>query len=157
MPVSPKCKLWHSNEAAEGALVEANKSPGRECKGCQPGPAPSLGAVEIVRADTQRARYRHVGTGRVNSSCMGPTLRPCLDYQERCCAKCLFISNMLTLSLPSNTARSLSSARISRFFAGFCRLLALMYSHTLLTTSVRGKGDEPPTAASSFEGRSGFA
>src|SRR5919112_88981 len=31
-----------------------------------------------------------------------------------------------------------------------------MYSHTLLTTSVRGSGEEPTTAASSFEGRSGF-
>src|SRR5215218_9670979 len=64
---------------------------------------------------------------------------------------------MLTLSLPPKTGRSLSSARISRLFAGFCRLLALMYSHTLLTTSVRGSGAEPTTAASSFEGCSGFA
>src|SRR4051794_27129078 len=64
---------------------------------------------------------------------------------------------MLTLSLPSNTAQSLSSARISRLFAGFCRLLALMYPHTLLTTSVLGSGADPTTAASSFEGCSGFA
>src|SRR3954465_1558683 len=64
---------------------------------------------------------------------------------------------MLTLSLPPKTARSLSSARISRLFAGFCRLLAWIYSHTLLTTSVRGRGDDPTTAASSFEGCSGFA
>src|SRR6478735_12662548 len=64
---------------------------------------------------------------------------------------------MLTLSLPLNTARSFSSARISRLFAGFCRLLALMYSQTLLTTSVRGSGVDPTTAASSFEGCSGFA
>src|SRR6478736_2299740 len=64
---------------------------------------------------------------------------------------------MLTLSLPSNTARSLSSARISRLFAGFCRLLALIYSQTLLTTSVRGSGADPTTAASSLDGCSGFA
>jgi hypothetical protein len=43
----------------------------------------------------------------------------------RCCARCLFISNMVTLSLP-NTLRSLSSARISRRFSGFCRLCVLM-------------------------------
>src|SRR5215212_11715291 len=63
---------------------------------------------------------------------------------------------MLTLLLPPKTAWSLSSARISRLFSGFWRLLALMYSHTLLTTSVRGSGEEPTTAASSFDGCSGF-
>jgi hypothetical protein len=31
-----------------------------------------------------------------------------------------------------------------------------MYSHTLLTTSVRGSGEEPTTAASSVEGCNGF-
>ena len=36
----------------------------------------------------------------------------------RCWARCLFISNMLTLSLP-NTARSLPSAMISRLLVGF--------------------------------------
>src|SRR5690242_20035680 len=64
---------------------------------------------------------------------------------------------MLTLLLPPKTACSFSSARISRLFCGFWRLLALMYSHTLLTTSVRGSGDDPTTAASSFEGCRGFA
>ena len=43
----------------------------------------------------------------------------------RCWARCLFISNMVTLSLP-NTFLSLSSARISRRFSGFCRLCARM-------------------------------
>jgi hypothetical protein len=43
----------------------------------------------------------------------------------RCCARCLFISNMVTLSLPK-TLRSLLSARISRRSSGFCRLFALM-------------------------------
>src|SRR4051794_35102968 len=46
-------------------------------------------------------------------------------HQVKCCARCLFISNMVTLSLP-NTLRSLSSARISRRFSGFCKLLDLM-------------------------------
>jgi hypothetical protein len=43
----------------------------------------------------------------------------------KCWARCLFISNMVTLSLP-NTFRSLSSARISRRFSGFCKLCDLM-------------------------------
>src|SRR4051794_29133891 len=86
----------------------------------------------------------------------GPACRILRRSQERCWAKYLFISNMLTLLLPPKMAWSFSSARISRLFSGFCRLLALMYSHTLLTTSVRGSGEEPTTAASSFEGCSGF-
>src|SRR4051794_22794884 len=62
---------------------------------------------------------------------------------------------MVTLSLP-NTLRSLSSARISRRLSGSCRLLDLMYSHTLLTTSPRGRGPDPTTAASASEGCSVF-
>jgi uncharacterized protein DUF6880 len=45
--------------------------------------------------------------------------------QVRCRARCVFISNMVTLSLPK-TLLSLSSARISRRFSGFCRLWDLM-------------------------------
>jgi hypothetical protein len=45
--------------------------------------------------------------------------------QVRCRERCLFISNMVTLSLPK-TLLSLSSARISRRFSGFCRLWDLM-------------------------------
>jgi hypothetical protein len=52
-------------------------------------------------------------------------------------------------------ASSLASARISRRFSGFCRPFALMYSQTLLTTSPRGSGSGPTTAASSAEGRRG--
>src|SRR3954469_5606758 len=74
--------------------------------------------------------------------------------QVRCRARCLFISNMVTLSLPK-TLLSLSSARISRRFSGFCRLWDLMYSHTLLTTSPRGSGSGPTTAASASDGCSG--
>src|ERR671916_2046009 len=72
----------------------------------------------------------------------------------RCRARCLFISNMVTRSLPK-TLPSLSSARISRRFSGFCRLFDLMYSHTLLTTSPRGSGPGPTTAASSSDGLNG--
>src|SRR5207302_4552528 len=78
--------------------------------------------------------------------------RPC---HFRWPARCLFISNMVTLSLPK-TLRSLSSARISRRFSGFCRLCKRMYSHILLTTWPRGSGPEPTTAASSSDGCSGF-
>src|SRR5215212_916155 len=74
--------------------------------------------------------------------------------QVKCRARCLFISNMVTLSLP-NTSLSLSSAKISRRFSGFCRLWDLMYSHTLLTTSPRGSGPGPTTAASASDGCSG--
>src|SRR4051812_29896479 len=61
---------------------------------------------------------------------------------------------MVTLSLPK-TLLSLSSARISRRFSGFCRLWDLMYSQTLLTTSPRGSGSGPTTAASASDGCSG--
>ena len=55
----------------------------------------------------------------------------------RCRVRCLFISNMVTLSVPKTFA-SLSSARISRRFSGFCRLCERMYFQILLTTSPRG-------------------
>ncbi len=35
-------------------------------------------------------------------------------------------------------------------------VVLLMYSHILLTTSMRGRGDEPITAASSLDGCRGF-
>src|SRR5207248_1078742 len=73
----------------------------------------------------------------------------------RCRVRCLFISNMVTLSLPK-TFVSLSSARISRRFSGFCKLCERMYSHILLTTWPRASGPEPTTAASSADGCSGF-
>src|SRR5882757_9229808 len=62
---------------------------------------------------------------------------------------------MVTLSLPK-TLRSLLSARISRRFSGFCRLFARIYFQILLTTSPRGRGLGPTTAASSSDGCSGF-
>src|ERR1700712_5094593 len=54
-------------------------------------------------------------------------------YALTCLAMCLFISNIEHLSTP-NTFFSLSSAKISRLLAGFCRLFFLMWSHTLLIT-----------------------
>src|SRR4051794_31927350 len=45
---------------------------------------------------------------------------------------------------------------ISRLFCGFWSLCFLMYSHTLLTTSGRGKGAEPTMAANSGEGCNGL-
>src|SRR4051812_33080645 len=61
---------------------------------------------------------------------------------------------MVTFFLP-NTGSSLLSARISRRFSGSCRSCCLMYSQTLRTTSPRGKGPGPTTAASSLDGCSG--
>src|SRR6516162_6395872 len=73
-----------------------------------------------------------------------------IDIVKRA-SRCLFISNMVTLSLPK-TLRSSSSARISRRFSAFCRLCERMYSHILLTTWPRASGLQPTTAASSCDG-----
>src|SRR6185503_2104480 len=61
--------------------------------------------------------------------------------------RCLFISNMLTRSLPPKTFFSLSSARISLLFCGFCRLFLRMWSQILDTTWLRGSGSLPVIAA----------
>src|SRR3954452_5864993 len=61
---------------------------------------------------------------------------------------------MVTFFLP-NTGSSLASARISRRFSGVCRSCCLMYSQTLRTTSPRGNGPAPTTAASSLDGCNG--
>jgi hypothetical protein len=50
---------------------------------------------------------------------------PASSGETRCCARYLFISNIVTVLRP-NTASSASSARISRRFAGFCRSCFLM-------------------------------
>ena len=72
----------------------------------------------------------------------------------RCWARNLFISNIVARFLPK-MRRSLSSAMISRPSSGFCSLLALMYSHTLLTTSPRAIVPSPTTAARSGDGCNG--
>jgi hypothetical protein len=45
------------------------------------------------------------------------------------------------LALAAEDILELVIRRISLLLSGFWRLLALMYSHTLLTTSVRGSGE----------------
>src|SRR5215212_2681854 len=92
---------------------------------------------------------------------MARHLRPVLKLQGerdnvRCWARYLFISNMVTLLRPPNTAWRLVSAMISRLFCGFWSLCFLMYSQTRRTTSGRERGAEPTMAASSAEGCKGF-
>src|SRR4051794_19300974 len=70
-------------------------------------------------------------------------------------ARSLFISNIVTFFLPK-TGSSLSSARISRLFWGFCRLYFLIWVQILLTASVRGNGLSPTTCANSRDGCNGF-
>jgi hypothetical protein len=47
------------------------KSPGREVRALNQGQLQALGAMEIVRADTQRARKEHLDTVKLNNSCTG--------------------------------------------------------------------------------------
>jgi hypothetical protein len=54
-----------------------------------------------------------------------PTKTHKLSGDAKCCARYLFISNIVTFFLP-NTASSVSSARISRRFSGFCNSCFLM-------------------------------
>ena len=67
----------------------------------------------------------------------------------------LVISNIVTWALPK-MGFSLASALMLRLFTLSCSLLALMYSHTFLVTSVRGTGLAPITAASSALGVMAF-
>ena len=67
----------------------------------------------------QRRHFKLIETRRAGNL-------PCQRSYLRCLARCLFISNMLTLSRPPNTGFSLASATISRLLAGFCRLFVLM-------------------------------
>jgi hypothetical protein len=108
------------------------------------GPSPVFGVIRRL-AQGQRARralcallLRHRAELRVKTlhrslivaaAVRGPSVggrqTDHAGCQVRCRARCLFISNMVTLSLPK-TLLSLSSARISRRFSGFCRLWDLM-------------------------------
>src|SRR5574344_509919 len=65
------------------------------------------------------------------------------------------ISNIETWGLPKIFS-SLASALMLRLLAGSCRLLALMYTQSLLMISVRGKGSFPTTAAKAALGVKGF-
>src|SRR6185437_10776592 len=71
--------------------------------------------------------------------------------------RCLFISNMLTRSLPPKIGLRVESAMISRLFCGFCRLFLRMWSHTLETTWLRGSGELPVIFARSADGVTGRA
>src|SRR4029077_15198021 len=51
---------------------------------------------------------------------------------------------------------SLSSAMISRLFAGFCSLCFLMWAQIFLVTSLRGNGSDPTTLARCSDGCIGF-
>src|SRR4051812_50159853 len=65
------------------------------------------------------------------------------------------ISNIETCALPK-IARSFSSALTMPLLTLSCSLFFLMYAHSLDTTSVRGIGLLPTTAASCGLGVSGF-
>src|SRR4051795_10777956 len=65
----------------------------------------------------------HGSAGRGRSKPLLQSAERLGSFYVRCWARCLFISNMLTRSLP-NTAWSFSSALISRLLAGSWKLLA---------------------------------
>src|SRR5262249_48010772 len=70
----------------------------------------------------------------------------------RCFETSLVISNMLTCALPPKTAFSAGSALIMRLFFWSWSPFFLMYRQSALVASVRGRGLEPTTAASSALG-----
>src|SRR6202035_2214297 len=72
--------------------------------------------------------------------------------QTRCPFTSLVISNIETTFLPSNTANSLSSARMLRFSLGSWSSCLRMYSQSFLVSSVRGSGSLPTSAASGCTG-----
>src|ERR1700737_1998131 len=74
----------------------------------------------------------------------------------RCPFTSLVISNIETTFLPSNTASSLSSARMLRFSLGSWSSCLRMYSQSFLVSSVRGSGSLPTTAASAASGCTGL-
>src|SRR4029077_17032078 len=76
--------------------------------------------------------------------------------QTRCPFTSLVISNIETTFLPSNTASSLSSARMLRLSLGSWSSCLRMYSQSFLVGSVRGSGSLPSTAASAASGCAGL-
>src|SRR5208337_1378206 len=76
--------------------------------------------------------------------------------QTRCPFTSLVISNIETTFLPSNTANSLSSARMLRFSLGSWSSCLRMYSQSFLVSSVRGSGSLPTTAPSAASGCTGL-
>src|SRR3954452_10105722 len=95
------------------------------------------------------AAYPHTKRGPANRA---PSLLVSLETYFRWFERCLFISNMLTRSLPPKIGFSVESAMISRLFCGFCRLFLRMWSHTFETTWLRGSGALPVIFARSADG-----
>ena len=56
------------------------KAPAESVRSLCQGQLQALGAMEIVRADTQRTRYLHVGTATLNNSCTGTKPGPDHDF-----------------------------------------------------------------------------
>src|SRR5690348_7246178 len=93
------------------------------------------------------------GTRRSGSPCPSNASEAYFRWFDRC----LFISNMLTRSLPPKIGLRVESAMISRLFCGFCRLFLRMWSHTFETTWLRGSGELPVIFARSDDGVTGRA
>src|SRR3989344_4192931 len=85
-----------------------------------------------------------------------PSLSSLYLSYERWAETSLVISNMSTTDLPPNTFFRFSSALMLRLFLGSWRLLLLMYTQSFLTTSERGIGPAPTTAARSSLTLRGF-
>jgi hypothetical protein len=81
-------------------------------------PVTSCPRTTSGRAPSATACPTTSGAGRVSS-------RQGAQVYFKCCARYLFISNIVTLSFPK-IGLSLLSARISRRFSGFCRFCFLM-------------------------------
>jgi hypothetical protein len=96
-----------------GAICPRCLGIGIACFGASAGFDPKL----FRRCLNERSRSVRNSLSSELGSTQDASLRLKMDDQDRCWAMCLFISNMLTLSLPPKMARSLSSARISRLFS----------------------------------------
>jgi hypothetical protein len=58
-----------SSGIASLTRLRHEKDPSREGNNSPPGPAPRLEAMEVVRADTQHARYHNRETAKLKNSC----------------------------------------------------------------------------------------
>src|SRR3989344_2471299 len=86
----------------------------------------------------------------------GSTGVPFCRLYERCLETSFVISNIFTVALPPKTFLRFSSALILRLFVGSWRLFFFIYTQSALTTSDRGIGPAPTTAAKSALTLSGF-
>src|SRR3712207_5130511 len=99
---------WHAREAAAFVRLAMIRLPHA--------PAPRGDPLTLGQKVPERLSAGHEVAGLTSGAGRGAS-----SPHVRCWARCLFISNIVTLSLPK-TFLSLSSARISRRFSGFCRL-----------------------------------